>query len=120
MMEIGTWLREGDLRSRPGTCVNSTSGIPPVELRSRVRHCRGDGEVAAGLDAGDSDEDRTVLLWDPGTARQYGPLAGFGSTDRLAWSPNGRILAAGSKDDAIRLWSSQGAALGEVRVREKR
>jgi WD40 repeat protein len=72
--------------------------------------------LAVGTDQGDSEDCNTAGLWDAVTARRFAALPGLGSTDRLAWSPDGTTLATGSKDDRVRLFAADGRPAGEVRV----
>ena len=68
-----------------------------------------DGAVLATA-ASDVSRDRNVRLWDPKTGRE---LDHFGITDgasALAFSPDGRMLAAGSTVGQVRLYDLSGGA----------
>ena len=70
-----------------------------------------DGATLASADG----DDRTVRLWDVGTGQLMATLEGFyGAT--LAFSPDGRILAGGSRDGMIRLWDADTGQLLSVFV----
>jgi transducin (beta)-like 1 len=57
-----------------------------------------------------------VRLWDPAAGRPHcGPLSrpGGGATMvyALGWSPDGALLASGSSDRAVHIWSARDGAL---------
>ncbi|KIL54672.1 hypothetical protein M378DRAFT_49252, partial [Amanita muscaria Koide BX008] len=60
--------------------------------------------VAAGL------SDGTVWLWDSGNTELIDVLDGFG-VRALAFDPDGRLFASGSKDATIKLWNGGDGAL---------
>ncbi|HZY89019.1 MAG TPA: sigma-70 family RNA polymerase sigma factor [Gemmataceae bacterium] len=63
---------------------------------------------------GSWDREPAIYLWEVGTGRPAGRLAGVrGGTFALAFSPDGRTLAAGGNNGAIRLWEM---ASGRERV----
>ena len=55
--------------------------------------------------------DRAVKLWDTATREEFGAFQGIGwlRVGSLAFSPNGKVLAAGSADRFIRLWDVDAA-----------
>jgi WD40 repeat protein len=58
--------------------------------------------------------DNTIRLWDPATGMEVRQLARLeAEVASVAWSPNGKLLASGSKDQMIRLWDPKADA--EVR-----
>ncbi|MEV5980965.1 serine/threonine-protein kinase [Streptomyces sp. NPDC052114] len=58
-------------------------------------------------------EKEMVRLWDMGTGQPRRALEGFGAkyVGAVAFSPDGRLLAAGAEDKAVRLWDVGTGAL---------
>jgi WD40 repeat protein len=57
------------------------------------------------LDFEEGAGDTTLRLWDPATGRLQGVLSGSSAAGlALAFSPDGKRLAAGSRDQSLRLW----------------
>ncbi|MHB8619398.1 MAG: WD40 repeat domain-containing protein [Chloroflexota bacterium] len=85
----------------PGTplgAVNSLSLSPTQPL------------LAVGYDSG------TIVLLDPGTAKEVRTFPKGRSVNSLAWSPNGHILAETSLAFAVTLWDAQGHRLARENI----
>jgi len=51
--------------------------------------------------------DKTIRLWDQATGKPIGSLEGHeGQVLSVAWSPDGKTLASGSRDRTMRLWEA--------------
>jgi WD40 repeat protein len=48
----------------------------------------------------------TMTLWDPATGRALYSLEGGGSRCRVAFGPDGWLLASGDADGIVRLWDA--------------
>jgi WD40 repeat protein len=53
-----------------------------------------------------SSMDATIRIWDAGTGRQINSF-GMVGVESLSYSPDGRRIASGSMDNAIRLWEAE-------------
>ena len=54
----------------------------------------------------------TLRLWDAASGTELAALTGhWGYVHAMAFSPDGKRLAAGSLDDTARLWDAVGGAL---------
>jgi len=96
-------VRLWDVASQQEIGAPMSSGLTPVEA---VAFSPGGATVAAGSDG-------TVQLWDATTQHEVGTTmtadltaAGPAAVKALAFSPGGKVLAAGGEDGDVRLWDT--------------
>ncbi|GAM42675.1 WD repeat-containing protein [Talaromyces pinophilus] len=59
--------------------------------------------------------DNTIKLWDPTTSTLQQPLEGHtGSVEAVAFSPDGKLVASGSRDNTVKLWDPATGALQQT------
>ncbi len=96
-----------DLES--GSDLNRVDG---VERRLRRVAIAADGHTLAGSTrvAGNGREE-FMRLWDATGRQRFAVAGGLGGTSALAISPDGSVLAAGSWDTNLRVWSTRDGEL---------
>ena len=83
-------------------CIRSPEGTTPIQLRGHEKFLTQLAYQRKGRLLASSGEDGRVVVWNP--AKSVMALAGIGSNSpiaKIAWSPDDRLLAAGSASGAI-------------------
>jgi WD40 repeat protein len=92
-----------------GTAIRRIAGdgrsVGQVAIASGGQALAGSSRVAG------NSRDETMRLWDAAGKMQFSVPAGVGGTSSAAISPDGSILAAGSWDTNVRVWSARNGEL---------
>lgn len=86
--------------------------IPIGERRATQVAIAPDGmAIAGGARVTGNSRDETMRMWDAAGKQKFEVASGIGGTSAIAISPDGSLLAAGSWDTNLRVWSTSNGEL---------